>query len=179
MKVGIAGRVVAGPKGSAANITLADPDRGDEAVRRHRSALFRAFQDPRLVSPAPTFGANYNQVFDQVTMTAGPQDRNLIVYVGFDEGPKRLIGAFGVRSGGLTRSPPRLCFEVGASSRSGRRGPRGAAMTMRPPGESGPFHRSGAEGATAPETLRRTGPDGRRRSGKQLASISRPAHRRK
>ena len=29
-------------------------------------------------------------------------------------------------------------------------------MTTRPPGESGPFHRSGAEGATAPETLRRT-----------------------
>ncbi len=34
------------------------------------------------------FGANYNQVFDQVVVTAGPHDRNLIIYVGFDEGPK-------------------------------------------------------------------------------------------
>jgi hypothetical protein len=86
MKVGIAGRVVAGPKGSAANITL--PVRIAVAKQFGGTApLFSELYKIPVSLTAPTFGANYNHV-EQVTVTAGPQDRNLIIYVGFDEGPK-------------------------------------------------------------------------------------------
>ena len=87
IKVGIAGRVVAGPKGSEANVTL--PLRVAVAKQFGGTAPFYSelFKIPVGLA-APTFGANYNQVFDQITVTAGPDDRNLIIYVGFDEGPK-------------------------------------------------------------------------------------------
>jgi hypothetical protein len=87
IKVGIAGRVVAGPKGSAANITL--PIR--VAVAKQFGGgdpLFSQLYKLPVALAAPTFGANYNHV-EQVTVTVGPNDRNLIVFVGFDEGPKR------------------------------------------------------------------------------------------
>ena len=35
---------------------------------------------------APDFAADFSEVFDQVIVKVGPQDRDLIVYVGFDEG---------------------------------------------------------------------------------------------
>ncbi len=40
---------------------------------------------------APTFGADFSQVVDQVTFQIGPEDRDLIIYVGFDDGkpPKK------------------------------------------------------------------------------------------
>ncbi len=87
IKVGIAGRVVAGPKGSEANVAL--PIRIAVAKQFGGTGPFYSelFKIPISLT-APTFGANYNQVFDQVTVTAGPQDRNLIIYVGFDAGPK-------------------------------------------------------------------------------------------
>ena len=37
----------------------------------------------------PTLAADYSQVFDQVHVKVGPDDRDLIVYVGFDEGKKK------------------------------------------------------------------------------------------
>lgn len=86
VKVGIAGRVVAGPKGSAASITL--PIRVAVAKQFGGTApLFSQLFKLPVALTAPTFGANYNQV-EQVTVTVGPNDRNLIVFVGFDEGPK-------------------------------------------------------------------------------------------
>jgi hypothetical protein len=86
MKIGIAGRVVAGPKGSAANITL--PVRIAVAKQFGGTApLYSELFKLPVALTAPSFGANYNHV-EQVTVTAGPQDRNLIIYIGFDEGPK-------------------------------------------------------------------------------------------
>jgi hypothetical protein len=86
IKVGVAGRVVAGPKGSAANITL--PIRIAVAKQFGGTApLFSELFKIPVALTAPSFGANYNHV-QQVTVTAGPNDRNLIIYVGFDEGPK-------------------------------------------------------------------------------------------
>ncbi len=86
IKVGVAGRVVAGPKGSAANITL--PIR--IAVAKQfggTDPLYSQLFKLPVALTAPTFGANYNHV-EQVTVTVGPNDRNLIIFVGFDEGPK-------------------------------------------------------------------------------------------
>ena len=83
----IAGRVVAGPKGSEANVTLPIRIAVAKQFGGTGPLYSELFKIPVSLT-APTFGANYNQVFDQVTLTAGPQDRNLIIYVGFDEGPK-------------------------------------------------------------------------------------------
>ncbi|MCB1500640.1 MAG: hypothetical protein KDK07_12760 [Bauldia sp.] len=87
IKVGVAGRVVAGPKGSAGNITLPLRIAVVKQLGGTGPLYSQLFKIPVSLA-APTFGANYNQVYDQVTVTVGPNDRNLIVFVGFDEGPK-------------------------------------------------------------------------------------------
>jgi len=87
IKVGVAGRVVAGPKGSAANITL--PVRVAVAKQFGGTGpLYSELFKIPVSLAAPSFGANYNHVVEQLTITVGPSDRNLIIYVGFDEGPK-------------------------------------------------------------------------------------------
>lgn len=85
IKVGIAGRVTAGPKGGPGNATL--PLR-IAVVKQAGSAVFysEAFKTAVAVA-APTYAADYSQVIEQVTVKVGPGDRDLIVYVGFDEGP--------------------------------------------------------------------------------------------
>ena len=87
MKVGVAGRVVAGPKGAAATITVPLRIAVTKQFGGTGPLYSQLFKVPITLS-APTFGANYNQVFDQVIATVGPEDRDLIIYVGFDEGPK-------------------------------------------------------------------------------------------
>ena len=87
IKVGVAGRVVAGPKGSAGNVTLPIRIAVVKQLGGAGPLYSQLFKVPVSLA-APTFGANYEQVYDQVTVTVGPNDRNLIVFVGFDEGPK-------------------------------------------------------------------------------------------
>jgi hypothetical protein len=36
----------------------------------------------------PTFGADFSQVIENVSVRIGPDDRDLIVYIGFDDGKK-------------------------------------------------------------------------------------------
>jgi hypothetical protein len=86
VKVGVAGRVVAGPKGSAGSITL--PVRVAVAKQFGGTGPIytQLYKIPVTLSP-PHFGANYNQVFEQIVVQAPPQERNLIIFVGFDEGP--------------------------------------------------------------------------------------------
>jgi len=86
VKVGVAGRVVAGPKGSAGSITLPLRVAVINQFAATTQIYTQLFKVPVTLSP-PHFGANYNQVFDQIVVQAPPQDRNLIIFVGFDEGP--------------------------------------------------------------------------------------------
>lgn len=86
VKVGVAGRVVAGPKGSAGSITLPLRVAVTKQFGGTGPIYTQLFKVPVTLSP-PHFGANYNQVFDQIVVQAPPQDRNLIIFVGFDEGP--------------------------------------------------------------------------------------------
>jgi hypothetical protein len=90
IKVGVAGRLTAGPKGGAGSATL--PLR-IVVVKQAGSAVFysEVFSVPVTVT-APTFAADYSQVIDQVTVKVGSGDRDLIVYVGFDEGPPEPTG---------------------------------------------------------------------------------------
>jgi hypothetical protein len=87
VKVGVGGRVVAGPKGGAGTISL--PLR--IAVAKQfggKAPLYsQLFKVAVTVSP-PDFSGEFSQVYDQVSVQITPDDRDLIVYVGFDEGKK-------------------------------------------------------------------------------------------
>jgi len=87
MKIGIDGRVVAGPKGGAG--TLSMPLR-IAVVKQSggKGPLYsRLFKIPVSVS-GPTFGADFSQVIENVSFKISPADHDLIVYVGFDDGKK-------------------------------------------------------------------------------------------
>ncbi len=85
IKLGVAGRVVAGPKGSAGDVTL--PLRV-AVVKQHGGNILytEEFRVPVTVS-GPDFGADFSQVIDQIVFNVTPDDRDLIVFVGFDQGP--------------------------------------------------------------------------------------------
>jgi hypothetical protein len=89
MKVGVSGRVVAGPKGAAGTVTLPLRVAVAKQIGGAKGALYsQLFKIQVPVSP-PTLGADYSQVFDQVSVKIGPDDHDLIIYVGFDEGGKK------------------------------------------------------------------------------------------
>lgn len=88
VKVGIGGRVVAGPKGGAGNINLPIRIAVVKQVGGSGGPVFTELFKVPVSLTAPTFGADFNQVVEQVTFPINPDDRNLIVYVGFDEGTK-------------------------------------------------------------------------------------------
>ncbi len=91
IKLGIGGRILAGPKGGAGTVTM--PIRIAVARQHDNSVLFSKAFPVTVNLTAPDFGADYSQVFDQVQVTIGPDDRDLVVYVGFDEGtPKKKAG---------------------------------------------------------------------------------------
>ena len=82
VKLGISGRVVAGPKGGAGNVDL--PVRVAVVKQSDNTVLFtELFRFPVTVA-APSYGADFSQVIDQVSFPLGPDDHDLIIYVGFD-----------------------------------------------------------------------------------------------
>ena len=91
IKLGVAGRILAGPKGGAGTITV--PLRIAVARQHDNSVLYsKAFSVSASLS-APEYSSDYSSVFDQVEVKVNPDDRDLIIYVGFDEGkPKAKAG---------------------------------------------------------------------------------------
>jgi hypothetical protein len=87
MKIGVSGRVVAGPKGGAGAISL--PIR-IVVVKQisDRGPLYTQLFKTSVALAGPTFGADFSEVFDHVVVDLGQGDRDLVVFVGFDEGPK-------------------------------------------------------------------------------------------
>jgi hypothetical protein len=83
IKVGVAGRTVAGPKGGPGNLTL--PLRIVVTKQSGGVLYSQLFKIPVTLSP-PDLGVDFSEVIPQVAVTAGPEDRDLIIYVGFDEG---------------------------------------------------------------------------------------------
>lgn len=84
VKIGIAGRLTAGPKGTPGNFAL--PLRV-AVVKQHGSTVFYTDVTKVPVSiSAPTFASDYTTVVDNISFELGPDDRDLIIYVGFDEG---------------------------------------------------------------------------------------------
>jgi hypothetical protein len=84
IKVGIAGRVVAGPKGGEGTVIL--PLRIAVVKQHGGNVLYTEEVNVSATIAPPQFGADFAQVFDQVVFKIAPDDRDLIVFVGFDQG---------------------------------------------------------------------------------------------
>lgn len=84
IKLGVAGRIIGGPKAAAGTATL--PLRV-AVIRQHDTAVLysQAFKSQTAVA-APDFSATFSQVIDNIAVVVAPTDRDLIVYVGFDDG---------------------------------------------------------------------------------------------
>jgi len=89
IKVGIAGRVVAGPKGAAGTVTLPLRVVVVKQVSTGKGPLYSQLFKIQVPVAPPTLSADYSQTFDQVNVKVGPDDHDLIIYVGFDEGTKK------------------------------------------------------------------------------------------
>jgi hypothetical protein len=83
IKVGIGGRVVAGPKGGAGTVTM--PIRVVVSKQSGGVLYSELFNVPVDIAP-PDLGADFSKVVDNVSVPVGPDDRDLIVFIGFDEG---------------------------------------------------------------------------------------------
>ena len=88
IKVGIIGRLLAGPKGNAGSFTV--PIRIAVVKQHGMNVLFSAVQKAPVSLEAPSFSADFTYVFDNITFPIAPDDHDLIVYVGYDAGkPKK------------------------------------------------------------------------------------------
>jgi len=83
VKVGVAGRAVAGPKGDQGAVTL--PLRVVITQLRGGVKFTKLYKVPVTITP-PTLGGNFSQVVDWIPVTAPPDEKDFIIYVGFDEG---------------------------------------------------------------------------------------------
>lgn len=88
IKVGIIGRLIAGPKGGAGSFTV--PVRVAVVKQHGGTVLFSQMQKAPVSLSEPTFASDYTYVFNNVSFKIAPDDRDLVVYVGYDEGkPKK------------------------------------------------------------------------------------------
>lgn len=85
IKVGIAGRVVGGPLGKPDMVNI--PIRIAVTKQSDGTALFSQLYASKVALTAPTLTADFSQVMDQVTFKIAPGDRDLVVFVGFDDKP--------------------------------------------------------------------------------------------
>jgi hypothetical protein len=84
IKVGIAGRLTAGPLGKPGNFAL--PLRV-AVIKQEGNTVFYSdvTKAPVTISP-PEFASDFTAVVDNISFEVGPQDRDLIIYVGYDAG---------------------------------------------------------------------------------------------
>ncbi len=91
IKVGIAGRVVAGPQGKIGAVTV--PLR-IVVASQHSDKVFYNKAYKVSVTLGPDYTGEFTPVFDDVVVDVTEEDRDLIVYVGFDQG-KAFVGLTG------------------------------------------------------------------------------------
>ena len=83
IKVGIAGRVVSGPKGGPGSVTL--PIRAVVAMGNGDVLYSELFKVPVTIEPTE-LNRSFSKVIQQIAVPLEPSERNVIIYVGFDEG---------------------------------------------------------------------------------------------
>lgn len=87
IKVGVRGRIAAGPKGGEGGVTV--PLRVAVVKQHGGTVLFSQVYPVAVTIAAPQYSADFQQVIEQVNVQLQPTDRDLIVYVGFDSGPPK------------------------------------------------------------------------------------------
>jgi hypothetical protein len=90
IKVGVAGRLTVGPKGGTGTATL--PLRVAVIKQSGSVVMHSQVVNVPVTISGPPYSAEFTQVVENVTLQLGPDDRDLIVYVGFDEGPPKPKG---------------------------------------------------------------------------------------
>ena len=75
--------------GGAGTVTLPLRVAVTKQISNGKGPLFSQLFKIQVPVAPPTLTADYSQVLDQVRVKVGPDDRDLIVYVGFDEGKKK------------------------------------------------------------------------------------------
>jgi hypothetical protein len=91
IKVGIAGRLTAGPLGKPGNFAL--PLRVAIVKQDGGNVFYSDVTKVPVTISAPEFASDYSAVVDNISFEVGPQDRDLIIYIGYDEGtPKPRSG---------------------------------------------------------------------------------------
>ena len=84
IKVGIAGRLTAGPKGAPGSFTV--PLRV-VVVKQHGNKVFYSQISKAPVSiSAPTYASDFSYVVDNISIRITPDDHDLVIFVGYDEG---------------------------------------------------------------------------------------------
>jgi hypothetical protein len=83
IKVGVAGRAVAGPKGAAGSVTL--PVRVVVTRADNSVAYSQLFKLGVNLQP-PDLGADFQQIITTIDLPMAPNERDVTIYVGFDEG---------------------------------------------------------------------------------------------
>lgn len=87
IKLGIAGRVTAGPKGGEGTATM--PVRVAVVKQTTNTVLYsEVFRITGTVT-APNYSGDFQQIVEGITLQLGPSDRDLIIYVGYDLGPPK------------------------------------------------------------------------------------------
>ena len=90
IKVGIAGRLTVGPKGGTGSATL--PLRVVVIKQEGSQVMHSEATNVTVTISGPPYSAEFAHVVENITLQLGPEDRDLIVYVGFDEGEPRPTG---------------------------------------------------------------------------------------
>ncbi len=84
IKVGIAGRLAAGPLGKPGNFAL--PLRVAIVKQADNNIFYSDVTKVPVTISAPTYASDFTTVVDNISFEVGPQDHDLIIYVGYDEG---------------------------------------------------------------------------------------------
>lgn len=87
LKIGVSGRVLAGPKGGPADVTV--PIR--VAVVRFQESVLTSELHKETVTIGPQLSTVFRRVYD-VTVPSPGDDRNYLIYIGFDGGQERQGG---------------------------------------------------------------------------------------
>jgi hypothetical protein len=82
MKVGVAGRVVAGPKGGPGKVTM--PVRITVIKQHGNTVMFNKTYNVIVTVATAELRADFSQVIEPITFKRSPLDEDIIVYIGFD-----------------------------------------------------------------------------------------------
>src|SRR6478752_6057835 len=84
IKVGVAGRIVAGPKGGPGKVTM--PLKVTVLKQHGNKVLFSKSYTAAVTLAGSDLSATFSQVIDPVAFKRSADDEDLIIYVGFDPG---------------------------------------------------------------------------------------------